>query len=253
MMEHIFIGTAVWNVPDANAEQFAGEGTHLMRYAQRMKCAEINSSFRCEHKMETYRKWAASVPDDFRFSVKMSREVTHQGKLQTETRATVKRFLERTSGLGQKRGPILLQVPPKLSFDAEGAGEFFRMLRELYGGAVVFEPRHSSWFGVEADTMLREFKVARVAADPAVVEWGAHPGGWRGVVYFRLHGSPRRYHSAYKREHLQGVAAEMSGCAGPTWCVFDNTASGAALGNAMELVRLLSDSSADLLGSGLLP
>jgi uncharacterized protein YecE (DUF72 family) len=238
-MGRIYIGTAGWNVPGAIAEQFSGEGTHLVRYARRMNCAEINSSFHREHRVETYEKWAASVPDHFRFAVKMPRGVTHEGKVRAVTRTTVRHFLEQTSGLGEKRGPVLLQVPPKLSFDAEEASEFFKMFRELYKGAAVFEPRHASWFEEEADGMLGEFKIARAGADPAVVEAAAHPGGWRALVYFRLHGSPRRYYSAYESEYLERIAGELHG-ATEAWCVFDNTASGAALGNAVELTEMVS-------------
>jgi uncharacterized protein YecE (DUF72 family) len=233
-----YIGTAGWSIPGIHAQHFPTEGSHLIRYAGKLNCAEINSCFYREHKPETYRKWAAAVPDDFLFAVKAPKSITHEGKLCIQGEDALKRFLEQTGALGEKRGPVLLQIPPKLAFNDVPAKSFFTMFRELYAGPAVFEPRHVSWFGADAELLLREFSVARVAADPALVPEAAHPGGWPGLVYFRLHGSPRRYYSAYSGDYLLRLAAELRKAASATaWCIFDNTASGAALGNALELIN----------------
>lgn len=235
-MTKIYIGTAGWGIPRIHAPQFAGEGSHLVRYACKLNCAEINSCFYREHKIETYRKWAAAVPDDFRFAVKTPRAVTHEGELRIAGKQALQRFLEQTAALGEKRGPVLLQVPPSFAFHRKNAQEFFAMFRELYDGPAVFEPRHLSWFTEDAEALLREYRVARVAADPALVPEAADPGGWPELVYFRLHGSPRRYYSPYSISYLDRLAAEMHRASAATvWCIFDNTASGAALGNALEL------------------
>jgi uncharacterized protein YecE (DUF72 family) len=234
-----YIGTAGWNVPGIHARNFDGEGTHLVRYGRKLNCAEINSSFYHEHKLETYRKWAASVSEGFRFAVKVPRTITHEGELRVQTEDAFARFLHQTSALGEKRGPLLLQLPPKLAFDKGTVLVFFSMLRDLYQGPAVLEPRNVSWFGPEPDLILQKFQIARVAADPAVAPQAAQPAGWPGLVYFRLHGSPRRYYSAYSQDFLSRTAEELS-ClsksATPAWCIFDNTASGAALGNALELI-----------------
>ena len=117
MRASFYIGTAGWNVPGIHARHFDGEGTHLVRYGRKLNCAEINSSFYREHKPETYRKWAASVPESFRFAVKTPRTITHEGELQARNGDALERFLHQTSALGEKRGPVLLQLPPKLAFD----------------------------------------------------------------------------------------------------------------------------------------
>ena len=86
--------------------------------------------------------------------------------------------------------------------------------------------------------MLRQYEVARVAADPARVPEAARPGGWPGLVYFRLHGSPRTYYSAYMEEALAALATELQARTGAeVWVIFDNTAAGAALPDALELLR----------------
>lgn len=234
-----YIGTAGWSIPGIHAQHFVAEGSHLIRYASKLNCAEINSCFYREHKPETYRKWAAAVPDDFRFSVKAPKSITHEGKLCVQGEGALKRFLDQTSALGEKRGPVLLQIPPKLAFDNVSAKSFFTMFRELYAGRAVFEPRHVSWFGDDAGFLLRKFGVARVAADPALIQEAARPGGWPGLVYFRLHGSPRRYYSAYSEDYLVRLAADLrlAATSATAWCIFDNTASGAALANALELIN----------------
>ena len=86
------------------------------------------------------------------------------------------KFLAQASGLGPTLGPLLLQLPPKLMFDASVAAPFLTVLRGANAGDVVCEPRHSSWFDAGADALLADFRIARVAADPAVVAPAALPG-----------------------------------------------------------------------------
>ena len=80
--------------------------------------------------------------------------------------------------------------------------------------------------------------MARVAADPAVVPAAAEPGGWDGLVYYRLHGSPKMYYSAYPDEYLEALAKTLSGPrkSADVWCIFDNTAAGAATANALDVL-----------------
>ncbi len=113
------------------------------------------------------------------------------------------------------------------------------MLRDLYSGNIVWEPRHETWFHAEPDALLHTFRIARVAADPACVPAASSPGGWKKFCYYRLHGSPTRYYSAYTNEFLTNIASEISvNNVAEAWCIFDNTASGAAMGNALELAKL---------------
>jgi uncharacterized protein YecE (DUF72 family) len=92
--------------------------------------------------------------------------------------------------------------------------------------------------------MLARHQVARVAADPAVVPAAAAPGGWDGLIYYRLHGMPQVYYSTYSPDYLQDLASRISRQAGsaPTWCIFDNTALGAATANGLELLSRLAAS-----------
>ncbi len=232
------IGTAGWGIPRALAQEFPGEGSHLERYARRLSCAEINSSFYKLPRAGTWDRWAASVPEGFRFAVKAPRAITHEGRLR-DAGAVLEEFLAAARRLGGRLGPLLFQLPPKLEFEANVAAEFFRLLRQMHAGTVVLEPRHASWFSERVSEMLAGFEVARVAADPARVPEAAAPGGWAGMRYWRLHGSPRMYYSSYERVRLEELAAQVRD---EDWVVFDNTASGAGAGNAVELDGLVQGS-----------
>ena len=237
----ISIGTAGWSIPRLHAEQAPGEGAHLHRYAQQLSCAEINSSFYRPHKQGTYAKWAAAVPNNFTFAVKVPRALTHEGALAPDA-GTFQHFLDETAALGAKRGPMLLQLPPKGALDITRATEFMTMFRELYTGPAVMEPRHASWFTDEAETLLLNFAISRVAADPMRVPEAMTPAGDPSLVYYRLHGSPRTYYSSYDDAYLQDLTLKLREAAArgaQVWCIFDNTASGAALGNAFHLRDLL--------------
>lgn len=231
------IGTAGWSISKRHDRHFGETGTHLQRYASRLDAVEINSSFYGPHRRETYERWAASVPKHFRFSVKIPKAVTHECRL-AGGGGIVDVFLEQIAGLGEKLGVLLVQLPPSLSFDTDVATPFLRALRHKSRAGIACEPRHGSWFGPEADGVLKDLDIARVVADPPPHEGAEKPGGFRGLAYFRMHGSPRIYHSDYAASTLEALAAQMKDAvrsAADVWCIFDNTADGHALGNAVEL------------------
>ena len=237
----IRIGTAGWSVPKPYAVAFPVSGTHLQRYACRFHAVEINSSFHRPHRPKTYARWAASVGTDFRFAVKLPREITHARGL-AGIEDPLEAFLDQIEPLGDRRGPVLVQLPPSLPFDPSVAGDFLDRLRRRFDGEVAVEPRHPSWFTHAADALLSGHRAARVAASPPRVPQAGLPGGWPGLVYVRLHGVPQIYYSAYDGPALDRIAddlraAEKAGAV--CWCIFDNTARGAAADNAMALMERL--------------
>jgi uncharacterized protein YecE (DUF72 family) len=189
----IRIGTAGWSLPRALAEDFPGAGSHLERYARRMNAVEVNTSFYRPHKRAIWERWAAATPEDFRFSVKTPRLLTHDQRLMNPD-AALDVFAEQVAGLGDKLSVLLVQLPPSLMLDVAVVGPF-------------------------------------LTAD--------EPGGWTGLSYARLHGSPRVYYSAYSAEFLTGQGRRLQALSanGPVWCILDNTASGAALGDALTIVE----------------
>jgi uncharacterized protein YecE (DUF72 family) len=237
------IGCAGWSLPRNLWPEFPSEGSHLERYAQRFDAAEIDTSFYRPHRRETYERWAASTPEGFRFSVKLPKSITHEKRLH-DALPEFDAFIAQVGGLGAKLGCLVVQLPPSLAFDAGTAKRFLSVLRRLHEGPVALEPRHRSWFAPQAGSLLSAFQVARVLADPVLFDEAAAPGGWPGLVYLRLHGSPRRYWSAYDDALLERLAVRLLLAreeGAECWCILDNTAGGEAVGNAMTLARLLQN------------
>lgn len=240
----IYVGCAGWNLPKASADQFSGAGTHLERYATRFSGVEINSSFYRPHRTSTYARWAASVPESFRFSVKVPKAITHTARLKPEP-GLIAQFAAEGSGLGTRLGCLLVQLPPSLAFQETVADAFFQALEKEKPGthvAVVCEPRHASWFTSQSERLLSLWNVSRVVADPLPVPEAAVPRSYWSTAYFRLHGSPRMYYSSYSPEFISQCAAQLTEATRTgrnTWCIFDNTAEGAATENALLLQKEL--------------
>ena len=182
-------------------------------------------------------RWAASVGDDFRFSVKLPKSISHASGGEYTT-SDIERFADESAGLGAKLGAVLVQFPPKHVFHADAADGLFTTLRANLPCSLATEPRHASWFAPAVDALLAKLHVARVEADPPRVLVGADAGGWPGMRYRRLHGSPRIYYSRYEPGMIDALhdAIKNDAIGMESWCIFDNTASGAATANALELI-----------------
>jgi uncharacterized protein YecE (DUF72 family) len=239
----IRIGCAGWSIMSRHAGWFGAEGSHLARYATRFDAVEINSSFYRPHAAGTYARWAGSVPAGFRFSVKLPKAITHDARLQ-RTGAALSRFSDEISGLGSRLGGVLVQLPPSLAFDARIADTFFATLRRRLDAPVACEPRHASWFDPRVDTIWQRYDIARVAADPARIPEAALPGARGRWRYWRLHGSPRMYYDRYDEASLRVLASTLLAGAPArqaSWCIFDNTAAGHAIADAVRLQELLAE------------
>ncbi|UPG84041.1 DUF72 domain-containing protein [Luteibacter aegosomatis] len=236
----IRIGCAGWSLSSKVAALFEGQGSHLERYARVFDAVEINTSFYRPHQPKTYARWAASVPDAFRFAVKMPKTISHELRLRDADDA-LERFMEEAGALGDKLGCLLLQLPPSLTFDKASAETFFASLRRLTALRVVCEPRHATWFTEEATETLTKARIAAVLADPPPIA-GAEPAGDPKTLYVRLHGSPEIYYSAYDEGFIETLATralDARNAGVDVWCIFDNTARGAAVPNALALTEAL--------------
>ena len=239
----LHLGVAGWSLRREHAPRFSDVGSHLERYATQFNAVEINSCFYRPHRLTTYQRWAASVPAQFRFAVKLPKVITHANRF-LDIVAPLERFLGEIAGLGEKLGPVLVQLPPSFAYDETLARSFFDELRARFDGEAVLEPRHETWFTPEVEAMLVESRIARVAADPARVPAAGEPGGYGQTFYLRLHGSPRVYYSAYPPDYLENAARLLEASAYrdiSTWCIFDNTALGAATADALTVkARILN-------------
>jgi uncharacterized protein YecE (DUF72 family) len=225
-----FVATAGWSIPKTVAHRFPETGSGLERYAAVFKGVEINSTFYRHHQTKTFERWAAAVPDHFRFAVKMSREITHMARLRNID-TLFNTFLDEVSALDGRLGPLLCQLPPSLTFDAGDAEKAFAAMRRVFKGTLVIEPRHKSWASQPARAILHRYAIDRVLADPAPV-WPM--SDFHEVpTYVRLHGSPEIYYSRYGDADVDVFGKYL---AADSWCVFDNTASGAAIENALTML-----------------
>ncbi len=235
------LGLAGWSEAASRHSAFfpaakASGISSLARYASAFDFVEINSSFYRQVRPANYAKWADEVPANFRFSVKMHRLVTHYTRLKRPD--LLDPFFESVAGLGKKLAAVLVQLPPSLAFDPEVAESFFDALRRLYSGPAVCEPRHASWEDAVVTGMLRRHHIGRVHT--TIPEPTEEHGGSQIPVYVRLHGTPRRYYSAYSSDQLRQLAAFLQANGRRRrFVVFDNTASSAAVRNAAELRTLL--------------
>jgi uncharacterized protein YecE (DUF72 family) len=235
------VGCAGWSIPREAAASFPPAGSHLERYASVFGAVEINSSFYRPHRPQTYARWAASVPQDFRFSVKLPRTITHELHLH-DFAAELERFRIETAELGDKLGCVLVQFPPSLAFDQQVAGEFFSAAREAFGCMLACEARHLGWFTEQATLLFQHHNITRVQADPAIVP-PAKFVATSADAYIRLHGSPRMYYSQYSHDFLSEISRTLitqHSSGKRVWCIFDNTAAGAAVPDALILCNSLA-------------
>jgi len=208
-----------------------------------LPAVEINTSFYRPHRPATYARWRDSVPDAFRFAAKVPKEITHELRLRN-TGSALEKFIDEVSRLEQKLGCLLVQLPPSLRFDERAVRTFFADLRGMTDVAIVCEPRHPTWFTPVVGDMLMELGIAYVEADPEPAPLPPQIQA-AGLRYIRLHGSPVIYHSPYSEAYLEQLAndIERSIHAGKkVWCVFDNTANGEAVPNALSLLARLQRS-----------
>lgn len=224
-----FVATAAWSIPKTVASRFPETGSGLERYAAVFNGVEINSTFYRHHQKKTYERWANAVPAHFRFAVKIPREITHEARLRN-IGPLFDVFVDEVSALESKLGPLLCQLPPNFKFDAGEADTAFSAMRSVFSGPLVIEPRHKSWASPPARALLEEYAIDRVLADPAFV-WPL--SDFREAPrYVRLHGTPKIYYSRYSEPEICGIADRLGA---ESWCVFDNTASGAAIENALTM------------------
>lgn len=180
------------------------------------------------------------MPEAFRFSVKMPRTVTHQLRLR-QCDGPVREFFEQIAALEGKLGCVLAQLPPSLALDLGDAAAFFDLLRRHTQAPIACEPRHASWFTTDGAAVLEGAGIACVQAHPAPIDGIGDVSG-AGMLYARLHGAPEIYYSAYDEAFIAAVAARLRQAHAQgrdAWCIFDNTARGEAIPNALSLAGRL--------------
>ncbi|RKS72695.1 uncharacterized protein YecE (DUF72 family) [Motilibacter peucedani] len=197
--------------------------------SRQLTSIEVNGSFYALQKPESYRAWAAATPDDFVFSVKGSRFITHMKKLAGVEQALTTFFESGVYELGPKLGPVLWQLPPNLGFDADRLSAFFDLLPRTVPatGAPLrhaMEVRHDSFKVPAFPELLRQHEIALVTADTAG-KWPFFDELTADFAYARLHGSEELYVSGYDPPAIRAWAQRVRawlGAGRDTFVYFDN-------------------------------
>lgn len=184
------------------------EKDFLSFYAERLPGVEINNTFYRMPKTDVLAAWASRVPESFLFAVKAPRRITHMGRLKN-VEAFTDTFLSALTGLGQKLGVVLFQLPPNMKCDVDRLAQFLKHLARRV--PVTFEFRNDSWFSEPVYQLLREYDVPMCVGDPddkappPPLIWTA---SW---AYARLRQSAYGEHElAHWARHLRSIAETRS-------------------------------------------
>ncbi|HEX2066850.1 MAG TPA: DUF72 domain-containing protein [Candidatus Thermoplasmatota archaeon] len=244
-MAKAWVGTSGWSYADWRQDFYAGipQAKWLAHFATRFPTVEVNNIFYRLPRREWVERWAATVPANFRFALKMWRAVTHYHRLR-DVEALLDTYWDVASALPPaKRGPILVQLPPQLDVDETLLGGMLGQLRDrVRTWPVAVEFRNASWFADGPPTeVLETHRVALCVHDMArgapVLEPNDAP-----FVYVRRHGPKARYAGSYSDEQIAADAKRVEGWLDggrDVYVYYNNDHFGNAHRNAATLTGLL--------------
>jgi uncharacterized protein YecE (DUF72 family) len=245
MVPNLYIGTSGWSYrwqgifypPEVKSADY------LPYYATQFNCTEINSSFYHFTMEKTIRKWLDTTPGSFKFAPKLNQEITHNRKFK-DVDEPLDKFISRFLLMGDRLGPVLVQIAASFHFDRYAAEDFFRTLRDKYPTQTfALEARHKSWFDEEPLDLLRDYDITFVIASAGK----RFPGleiTTTNTVYLRLHGDEKLYSSPYSDEKLEKYAFMTKDWlldGKEVWIFFNNTILGNAIFDARKLRQMVAD------------
>ena len=228
----LIVGTSGWQYRDWKGLFYPRGAAELSYYAAGFATVELNNPFYRLPSRSTFEQWAEQVPSGFVFSVKMSRYLTHIKRLR-DPAEPVTRFLRHAAGLGDKLGPVLLQLPPTLRCDLAALDDVLSRFAD--GVRVVVEPRHLSWWTDDVRACLAAHGAALCWADrggrPVTPLWRTADFG-----YLRLHEGRATPRPRYGRQALHGWIGRVGDAFGPgpdVFVYFNNDHGAAAITDAV--------------------
>jgi uncharacterized protein YecE (DUF72 family) len=250
MSTQIFIGTSGWHYNDWVGTFYPADivGYHELTYHARFfNTVENNSSFYRIASEPTYKTWHKMTPPDYKFSIKLNKQITHVSKLQVsdEVRERITYILDTTQALAEKLGALLIQLPASFRYDIEKLDAFLEFFTEEvrsrpFAFDLAIEFRNNYWFTEEVYTILRKYNVALVAANSS-----RYPGARKvtaSIAYIRMHGPTKLFASSYSDEQLQELATyiiNISSDVERVYVYFNNDFHGYAIKNACALQKLI--------------
>ncbi len=234
-----FVGTSGWQYVHWRGIFYPNDLSYkewLNFYSKHFLTVELNVTFYRNVKPSTFAKWYDAVDENFLFSLKLSRQITHFQRLKVD-KSILDSFIERASSLREKIGVILIQLPPSLKFDEVLIKDFFSLLDKKYKYAI--EIRNKTFINDIFFHILEKENIAFCIADSAG-RYPYHEALTANFIYLRLHGSQRLYASEYSEAELQAWAEKIKFWNKLTYIYFDNDYMGYAVKNALRLKELLT-------------
>jgi len=235
-----FIGTSGWNYGHWTGKFYPEDlpkTKWFAYYHERFDTVELNTSFYHLPKKTTFEKWYNESPDNFIFSIKASRYITHVKKL-NEPEEPVKRFFSSAEGIKDKAGVILFQLPPGMKYDNTKLVSILETLPKNY--KYTFEFRNNTWWNDQAYDILRKYNIAFCLFElagqvtPRIIT--------ADYIYIRLHGPDGKYSGSYPDNTLADWASEFKKWISEgkeVYCYFDNDDSAFAVYNALTLKKMV--------------
>ena len=237
------VGTSGWQYRDWRGAFYPKEIPQrewLPYFAEHFETVEVNNSFYRLPERETFERWREQTPNRFIVTVKASRFITHLKRLK-DPEDPVALFWERATGLGDRLGPLLFQLPPRFRADPERLRRFLDVLPKEVRPA--FEFRDDSWLTDEVFGMLRGRGAALVWPDrPGTKVELPEVGGW---LYVRFHQGTQSGPD-YRRDKLRRWASRIAAAdARESFLYFNNDPTGAAIRDARTMIELLRERDVD--------
>lgn len=240
------IGTSGWSYKHWSGVFYpenVKSAQYLEYYATKFDCVELNSSFYHLPKEATVAGWVRRTQDLFLFCPKISRYITHRLKL-ANIEDPLKRFFDVFQLLKKQMGPVLIQLPPGLTFNRSKVQTALRILSKQYGEyRFALEVRHPSWITGDFFDLLVQYGMAYVIADSGK-RYPYHEAVTADFVYLRFHGREQLYASDYCESDLRTYAEKINGWlkgGKEVWVFFNNDFNGYAIKN-VEMLRTILES-----------
>lgn len=242
---NLYIGTSGWSYrwQEVLYPIDLKSADRLSFYATQFNATEINSSFYHFTMQKTVEKWLATTPAYFKFAPKLHQEITHNRKFE-DIEAPLDKFMASYGLMGERLGPVLVQIAGSFRYQKQIATNFYKTLRDKYPNQVfALEARHVSWFTDESLDLLREYEISTVIAS-AGKRFPGTEVTTTDTVYLRLHGDERMYSSSYSDEKLERYAYMIKDWLEDekqVWVFFNNTIMGNAVLNARQLYQMIQN------------
>lgn len=246
----IYVGTSGWHYDHWLAIFYPAEikGYYELRYhSEHFNTVENNSSFYRIAGENTYKTWTKMTPENYKFSMKLNKFITHIHRLELkdEVKEKINYILSTTQILGVRMGAIVIQLPPSLKYDLNKLKIFLNFFikeiqKQTYKFNVAVEFRNKYWFNEDVYTILKKFNVALVTGQSSRYPEIRHVTS--DIAYIRMHGPEKLFASKYTDEQLDELAKyviKISKKIKKVYVYFNNDFHGYALENAKYLCTKL--------------